>query len=128
MSWRSIPLVKEAVLAAATFLLMVPQVLSGDATHAPDARPSSWRPSASTPVVHVTRLLPAVTSVVVRTATQPAREPTQVNLRGPDGQLRRFAVEGGRDAIQYQQFVLRPGQSVTIQWAATRRGRSQTQR
>src|SRR5262249_34384136 len=105
MSWRSVPLVKKAVLVAATFLLMVPQALSGDATHAPDARPTAryHHQPASAPVVRVAPPS-AVISVVVMMAPQPAREPTQVNLRGPDGQLRRFAVEGGRDAIQYQQI------------------------
>jgi hypothetical protein len=116
MSWRSISLVKKTVLAAATFLLVVPQALSGDATHAPDARPTTRHPSVSVPVVQLIPI-PMAVSVVVTIAPRPARGSTQVNLRGPDGQRRRFTLEGGRAAIQYQQFVLRPGQSVTIRWA-----------
>jgi hypothetical protein len=61
---------------------------------------------------------PVSISVVMPAATQPAAEPTYVELRGPDGQVRRFPVEGGRDAIQYRQVVLRPGESVTFQVAA----------
>ena len=41
-------------------------------------------------------------------------------LRGPDGQTRRFPVEGGRSAIRYTQVVVHPGQSVTIHWSASR--------
>jgi hypothetical protein len=57
-------------------------------------------------------------SFVVTAPTQPAKAPGSVTLRGPNGQVRRFSVEGGRNAIQYRQVVLRPGQSVTIQWVA----------
>jgi hypothetical protein len=59
-------------------------------------------------------------SVVVMLAPQAAMKPAQVALRGPDGQVRRFPVVGGRDAIQYRQVVLRPGQSLTIQWVAAK--------
>jgi hypothetical protein len=62
--------------------------------------------------------LPTAISVVVTTPPRPAKAPAYIDLRGPDGQVRRFPVEGGRDVIQYQQVVLRPGQSVTIQVAA----------
>jgi hypothetical protein len=43
-----------------------------------------------------------------------------VNLRGPDGQVRRFALEGGSDSIQVRRLVLRPGESLTIQFALAR--------
>jgi hypothetical protein len=55
---------------------------------------------------------------VVTTPAEPAKEPVYVNLRGPDGQVRRFLVEGGHEAIQYRQVVVRPGTSVTVQVAA----------
>jgi hypothetical protein len=57
-------------------------------------------------------------SVVVTVTAQPAAEPFSVDLRGPDGQVRSFQVEGGREAITYRQTTLRPGQSVTIRLAA----------
>jgi hypothetical protein len=44
-----------------------------------------------------------------------------VNLRGPDGQVRRFPVEGGRQAIQSPQvIVLRPGSTVTVRVLVSR--------
>jgi hypothetical protein len=63
---------------------------------------------------------PVSISVVVPAAPQPAEEPTYVELRGPDGQVRRFPIEGGRDAIQYRQVALRPGESVTFQVAVAK--------
>jgi hypothetical protein len=41
-------------------------------------------------------------------------------LRGPDGQTRRFPVEGGRASIRYTQVVVKPGQSVTLYVSAAR--------
>jgi hypothetical protein len=56
---------------------------------------------------------------VVVTPQRPAA-PYYVNIRGPDGQVRRFPVEGGRGAIQTPSaVVLRPGASVTF-WLALR--------
>jgi hypothetical protein len=55
------------------------------------------------------------------TPAQSTTQPVYVDLRGPDGQVRRFPVEGGREAIRYQQtVVLRPGSSLTIQWVAAK--------
>ena len=118
MSRRWVPFVIAVVLVGATSPLLVSPLLAGDVEHAPDARPTTRYPLLSTPVVHV---VPVVFSLVVTIVPQPAIGQTQVALRGPNGQLRRFPVEGGLDAIQYQQIVLRPGQSVTIQWVATKR-------
>jgi hypothetical protein len=122
MSWRSASFVKEAMLVVAPLLLMVPRVVAGDATHAPDARPTIRYPSAP---AHVVRMAPAagMGCVVVTIVPQPTRRPFHVNLRGPDGQLRRFPVEAGREAIEYEQFVLRPGQSLTIRWVAAKGGK-----
>jgi hypothetical protein len=62
-----------------------------------------------------------VTISFIMAPAQPATEPVYVDLRGPDGQVRRFPVEGGREAIRYQQsVVLRPGNSLTIQWVAAK--------
>jgi hypothetical protein len=127
MSSRSTSFVNEAMLVAATLLLMVPRVVAGDATHAPDARPSIRHPSAPAPVARMASPS-GMASVVVTLVPQPTRGSVHVNLRGPDGQLRRFPLEGGREAIEYEQFVLRPGQSLTIRWVAAKRGSGQAPR
>jgi hypothetical protein len=113
MARRNVPKVKEGVLLAAAFLLMAPPALAGGRVTA--GRPAA--PPQPAPAVRVV-YLPAPVSVVVTVPGQPAKPAVYANLRGPDGQVRRFAVEGGRAAIQYQQVVLRPGQSVTVQVAA----------
>jgi hypothetical protein len=61
-----------------------------------------------------------MTIQVAPAAPQPTKAPLEVNLRGPDGQVRRFPVEGGYAAIRWTQVVIRPGQSVTIRWMAAR--------
>jgi hypothetical protein len=67
-----------------------------------------------------TTAVASTVSVVVVTPAQAAPEPFDVALRGPDGQVRRFPVEGGREAIQTRQVVLRPGETVTIAWLRSR--------
>jgi hypothetical protein len=92
------------------------------------ARPTTPHPTvvAPTPVRAVgytaqrEATAPVVITVAVTPAPQPAVEPVFVDLRGPDGQLRRFPVVGGRDAIQSPTIVLHPGQSVNIQWVAAK--------
>ncbi|MCC6420199.1 MAG: hypothetical protein IT429_18345 [Gemmataceae bacterium] len=55
---------------------------------------------------------PAGLDVVV---TAPAAAaPAYITLRGPDGEVRRFALQGGATAFQTRQIVVRPGQSVTV--------------
>jgi hypothetical protein len=66
-------------------------------------------------------VVPVAITVAVTKPAQPRPEPVYVDLRGPDGQVRRFAVEGGREVIRTQPvMVLRPGQSVTVQVAVTK--------
>ena len=43
-----------------------------------------------------------------------ASQPLMVTLRGPDGKLRSFPVEGGQKAIQPRTIVVRPGERLTI--------------
>jgi len=111
---RSIPFVKETVLFAGAFLLMEHQVLAGE-VHRSATLPAT--PTRSQPVsVAVPHARPQVVTItiVVPEPPPPATEPLIVSLHGPDGQVRRFAVEGGRGAIQARRIVLRPGESVTI--------------
>ena len=115
MSRRSVPFLEGTVLLAAFLLTAVP-VKAGDRVKAAS---KSTTPSQTAPVAVASRASqPLAISVVVTTPAQPATEGVYVNLRGPDGQVRRFLVEGGREAIQYRQVVVRPGESVTIQLAA----------
>ena len=116
MSRRKVPSVREVALVAAAFLLGVPPALAGDRVRAPKATPRAQ--PAPAPVARP--LPPSVAISFVAAPAQPAREPVHVDLRGPDGQVRRFAVEGGEAAIQYRQVVLRPGQSVVIRWVAAK--------
>jgi len=113
MRCRSVPVAKAAVLSAAAFLLMAPQVLAG-VVHT--SSQSTARPA---PAPAARPLPPPVTiAVAVTVPTQAAPEPASVTLRGPDGQVRRFAVEGGADALPSRVVILRPGESLTIPLAA----------
>jgi hypothetical protein len=115
MSWRKVRWVKMALLSAAAFLGLVPQVMAGPRVVA--GRATTPPKPAPVPVARAVR--PAVTiSVVVTAPAQPAKAPAYVDLRGPDGKVRRFPVEGGQAAIQTRQLVLRAGQSITLVWVA----------
>jgi len=113
MSRRDVPFVKGAALVVAAFLLAAPQVLAGDRAHAP--RQPTVRPQpAPAPVVRQASA-PVSISLTFAAPAQPATETAYINLRSPDGQLRRFAVEGGPEAVSSRVVVLRPGESLTIQ-------------
>jgi hypothetical protein len=76
----------------------------------------------------------AVTPSAFPTVTAPAAVPVQpvqvaitvpaapdtafAAIRGPDGQLRYFPVEGGRAGLHSRVIVVRPGESVTVQLPA----------
>jgi hypothetical protein len=113
MPRRTVPFVKQAALAAAAFVLVASQARAGDRVHAPS------RSTTPSPAATVVRALPPSTgvSVVVTLPRQAVPEKLYVNLRGPDGQVRRFPVEGGRAAIQYRSVTLQPGEMLTIRWA-----------
>jgi hypothetical protein len=53
-------------------------------------------------------------TVVVKAPPQPA--PLAVNLRGPDGTVRRFPLEGGREAIQSREVIVHAGESATFRF------------
>jgi hypothetical protein len=57
-------------------------------------------------------------SVVVSVPEPSATE--YVDIVGADGQKRRFPIEGGLASIQYRRVVLRPGESVVINWPASK--------
>jgi hypothetical protein len=92
---------------------------------APTTPPASRRPPAGLPphwdgtfLVIVNR--PAAGQAVAASAPQPPAG-LMVNLRGPDGVVRSFPVEGGRASIQpSQEVIVRPGTSATINLTAAR--------
>jgi hypothetical protein len=114
MSRQNARIANAGVVLAAAFLMMPLEALAGDRVHAP-SRPTTSSPPAPTPIV---RALPqvGVLTVGVEGVLQPATEALFVDIRGPDGQLRRFPVEGGNAAIQYRQVTLRRGEMLTIRW------------
>ncbi len=72
---------------------------------APAAAQAAARPAPQRPA-------PAPPLTVVVAVPEPA--PLSVAVRAPDGTVRNFALEGGREAIQTRQVIVRPGEAVTI--------------
>ena len=120
MNWRTCSIFGTWAVLVAGLLFSPGVAVAGPAVRAGagwstqsshSAAPQRVAPSFARAVpVRVNLSLPGMT------ANQPAKEPVYANLRGPDGQTRRFLVEGGRAAIRYTNVVVRPGQSVTIRW------------
>jgi hypothetical protein len=50
----------------------------------------------------------------VVTVTSPKPVPLYVDIRGPDGTVRRFPVAGGPATIQVRQVIVRPGETATV--------------
>jgi hypothetical protein len=118
MSYRRAPCLKGAGLAAAALLLAPPVLAGGGGGTYHSTSQVVARPAPAPSVVAPALARPV--SVVVTISPQPAKKPVYVNLRGPDGEVRRFLLEGGRAAIQDRQLALRPGQWVTISWVAAK--------
>jgi hypothetical protein len=109
------------VLVAAVFVLPSRVAVAGGvALSNPDPGYARSAPSQAKRAPVVYSAPGAGVSVRVSIPGQPAKAPVYVTLRGPDGTMRRFLVEGGREAIQSSQVVLRPGQSMTIRWVAAK--------
>jgi len=118
MSWQRFLFANGGGFVAA-FLLLTPPVLAGGRVHSP-TQATTYATSVATTVVRTPSQAVSI-SIVVTPPTTPVNDPLSVRLRGPDGQVRRFPVEGGRDAIRFAPtVVLRPGQSVTIRWVAAK--------
>lgn len=47
-------------------------------------------------------------------APAPAPAPVTVAIRGPDGEVKKYVVEGGRESIVVRRYVVGPGEQVTI--------------
>src|SRR5262249_39358593 len=113
MSWRRVPFVKGAVLALAGFLLLGSSLLAGPGVPGRIYNNSSPQPAPAA----VARAAPSAVALhIVVGVHPPAAGPLPRAPGGPDGQVRRFPVEGGREAIQVQSVTVRAGESVTIRW------------
>jgi len=115
MATQPISFARKGALVAMTLLVMAPGALAGEHAHGGLSTPRSSVQPASAPVAR-----PTAVSITVTPPTPAAADPVSVDLRGPDGQIRRFPVEGGRAAIQTSQVVIRAGESVTIRWMAAK--------
>jgi hypothetical protein len=114
---RGFDSLKAVILFGAAFSLMTPQVLAGGSVKA--GKSNSRHPVAAAPTNRAVAPATVSVSLAVAAPSQQSATPGSVNLRGPDGRIRRFAVEGGPNAIQFQPVVvLRSGQTLTIQWVA----------
>jgi len=116
MSWHRLLFNGGGLVAA--FLLLTSPVLAGDRVHS--SNHTSYTAPAATTVARTPSQAVSI-SIVVTPPASPANDPLSVRLRGPEGQVRRFPVEGGRAAIQFDRTVIvRPGHSVTIRWVAAK--------
>jgi hypothetical protein len=103
----------------AAFLLLSPVVRAGDRVHSPP--PPAPRPKSTPVPVVVYRTQPVTITIDAEKPTPPAKDALTVRLRGPDGAVRRYPVEGGWKSIDIARPVaLRPGQSITIRWVAAK--------
>ena len=78
-------------------------------------------PAVSTPAAPRATAVQAAetTPNIAVTISEPAKRPIMVDIRGPDGQVRSFALANGRDTIQARTIVVRPGEKLTIQLNGT---------
>ncbi len=72
----------------------------------------------SVPVVVYRRPAPRVeqeeATPVGVTVTEPEGTTEMVKIRGPNGEVRSFLIEGGRKAIKARTIIVRPGQSLHL--------------
>ncbi len=122
MSQGLCALTKGVGLAAAALLWLTPGVWAGGGEHVRAGDAPGWRTaSVSTPAPVARRVayvvpVPMTISIEVQPPARITRETVYVNLRGPDGQVRRFPVEGGAASIQTRQVTLHPGESLSLHW------------
>jgi len=105
---RRSPLLKAA-LGVTAVLLSAPLALAGDRVRSPQP--------ATTPAPAVRTVTRTVIFAVTVKPVDPPKTPVFVNLRSPDGTVRRFPLEG--DVVVLSpgaQVSLRPGRSLTIWW------------
>ena len=113
MSRSGISVMTKAALCVSAFLLLTSPILAGDRVHSPPRTVTA----ASAPVVR-TVAQTTTFSVIVKSA-EPSKAPTMVTLRGPDGTVRRFPLEGDVVVLS-SPVVVRPGKTLTIWWMAAK--------
>jgi hypothetical protein len=111
MSGRTVAVVTAGLLLAA-FVVGAPRVLAGP--HVRAGQQTTPRPQPA-PVVVVRPAAPVTISLTPAAPAPAESGAAYISLRGPDGQVRRFAVEGGAAEVSARVIVLRPGESLTIQ-------------
>ncbi|MFO0927503.1 MAG: hypothetical protein U0736_10755 [Gemmataceae bacterium] len=80
--------------------------------------PQSYTVTPAAPAyqaVQVTVAAPQGRTQVARgtPATQPG-VPYSIAIRGPDGEVRRYPVEGGPSSVVVRQYTVSPGQAITV--------------
>jgi hypothetical protein len=114
MIWRKTQIVGIVLFSASAVLFTASNVSAGDrvlgSSH-PAIRPAATVSS---------RVISAPQSVTIAMTPAAAKEPVYVELRGPDGRLQTFPLEGGAEAITYTNVVLHAGQSVTVHLVAAK--------
>ncbi len=109
---RSGPVVKAALCVAA-FLLFTSLAWAGEHVRSP-------QPTPTAPALVPALGYPRTFTVTVK-PVQPPKAPVFVNLRAPDGSVRRFPLEGDIVVLPSRaQLSLRPGRSLTIWWMAAK--------
>jgi hypothetical protein len=116
---RRFPFASVAVPLAAAFLLPATPGFAGDRVRA-GSRSTLSASAAAAPSqpAYAPRATVVTVSLAMPTPSPTGKEQASVSLRGPDGQTRRYAVEGGPSAIQAHQVIVRAGESVTIRVTA----------
>jgi hypothetical protein len=123
MAYQMRLLTKGVALAVTALLCMTPGAWAGEHVRAGDASAGRHVAAATSPAPAVQRAryyapAPVVMSVQLQPPARAGVAPVYVTLRGPDGQARRFPVEGGTTAIRTRDVVLHPGESVSVVWTA----------
>jgi hypothetical protein len=116
MSGRTVSIVTVGALLAG-LLVTAPRLLAGE--HVRAGHQTTPRPQPTTAVV-VRPAAPVTISLTPGAPVPAGGEAAYISLRGPDGQVRRFAVEGGAEEISSRVIVLRPGESLTIRLTANK--------
>ena len=90
----------------------IQQITQAWAQQTARAEAAAHPPVSATWAAHTAHPVQVEISMVIPNAAE--NPPAVVALRGPDGEVRTFRVEGGRDALHSRVIVVHPGESITI--------------
>ena len=110
------PTVKGAQVQQLQQAYFARQAYAAQYSAAPPVATRAAATSAAAPIenLQVSVVIPPAAATPAGPAS-PVRE--TVAIRGPDGTVRNFAVEGGRETLASRVIVVHPGESATIQLA-----------